>query len=795
MFISKRPGPNPGTEQGLLRALYRLAIMTVLLPPFIGGSAMMLAGFYPFPEFYTIFYDAPGLLLGAVLVVALLAVPRIHRRLIRLTKTRQPPERVTAMLRRGAIWLIGAIAVLSIIGAISADLSLTRNGHAEFDPASHVLSLLGLVPVILLCAFPILTYYFDQLGLYLAPRGIGLGTVTIATRLLLLGVVPVLVDLMLLAYFYSETGTLKAQTLAFWGLLMLASGTGTWLIWRGIMNGLSPIEDFLSRDTSNISGPFEPIVPMSIDDLGTLSAQLSETEANLHQTVAALRETESQMRHAEKLARIGRYRADISGQLYWSDETRAIVGLSPDQSELTSDFARQFIHPDDRNDLERAIAEGTAVGHFSHRHRFIRPDGSEITVLSRADVDFDADGKPIAYVGIIQDITEAVELELQLAQSQKMEAIGNLTGGVAHDFNNLLAVILGSLELVRDSSNPAEIDRFLTTAIDAANRGADLTRKMLSFARKARLEPTVLDLNQLVRETKNWSVRVLPKHIDVETSLLAGLWPIETDANLAQSAFLNLILNARDAMPRGGRLTIETANVRIDDDYVDSRAENIATGRYVLLAVTDSGEGIAPDLLTRIFDPFFTTKPPGAGSGLGLSMIQGFMKQSGGTVRVYSEPGTGTTFKLYFPALVDTTRDTEPAQIDSPARASSHARLLVVEDEASVLEVLTETLTRAGYRVDSATSGDAALVHWHRDSDYDLLITDIVMPGQLQGTHLAQVLRTMRPDLPVVFLSGYASEATVHGNGLRPEDIRLMKPVRRSDLVAAVEKALAQAHP
>jgi len=377
-----------------------------------------------------------------------------------------------------------------------------------------------------------------------------------------------------------------------------------------------------------------------------------------------------------------------------------------------------------------------------------------------------------------------------LRQSSKMEAIGNLTGGVAHDFNNLLAVILGNLELSQQVEDDEERAELINEAIDATQRGADLTRNMLAFARRAPLEPAILDLNRVVRDTKNWSARVLPETISVETSLLAGLWPIRADPASTQNAILNLMLNARDAMQQGGKLTIETTNVRIDDDYLEARGEDLEPGRHVMLAVSDTGEGIAPELMERVFDPFFTTKAPGQGSGLGLSMIQGFMKQSGGTVRVYSELGVGTTFKLYFKAesqdtLVDVRRqrgrDTQPR---------SGARILLVEDEQAVMDMLARTLRTKGYDVVEAASGDAAIKVFHDAEAFDLLLTDIVMPGLIQGPELAKRLRAIDPELPAVFMSGYANEATVHGNGLRPEDIRLMKPVKQTDLIKAIEKSV-----
>ncbi len=400
-------------------------------------------------------------------------------------------------------------------------------------------------------------------------------------------------------------------------------------------------------------------------------------------------------------------------------------------------------------------------------------------------------------VCMILDATEAVLQEQELEhqkelnrQAQKQQAIGQLTGGVAHDFNNLLAVIMGNLELLRDEETVPDRIAFIDASINATRRGADLTRSMLSFARKARLDPKSIRLNALVAETRSWAGRIMPENIEIETSLPADLWEIEADPSSTEAALLNLILNARDAMPGGGRLTIETANARIEESYTDSRKARISPGNYVMLAVSDTGEGIAPDALPRIFEPFYTTKPPGAGSGLGLSMIQGFMEQSGGTVQVYSEPGTGTTFKLYFPSRqAPAEPHPDPSVPDAPG-IGQPADILLVEDEDEVRAVLAKITSKAGHRVTVAASGDEAFALFQARPGFDLVITDIVMPGKLQGTGLGKALRELRPDLPVIYMSGYASEATVHGNGLRAEDIRLMKPVQRHDLLAAISRAL-----
>ncbi|MCT4558926.1 MAG: response regulator [Pelagimonas sp.] len=411
----------------------------------------------------------------------------------------------------------------------------------------------------------------------------------------------------------------------------------------------------------------------------------------------------------------------------------------------------------------------------------------------------------------IADKQRQKELQAQLAASQKMEAIGQLTGGVAHDFNNLLAVILGNLELIQEETIGAPAHDLVQPCIDATLRGADLTRSMLSFARKAPLKPCVLDLNTLVKDTKDWTSRTLPSTIDVETALSPDLWQTKTDPVAAESALINLILNARDAMTDGGTLTLETANITIDAVDINSYKEDISPGCYAMVAVTDTGSGIAANSLGRIFEPFFTTKPTGQGSGLGLSMVQGFMRQSDGAALVYSEQGIGTTFKLFFPAVQspDQPQDQPPQAAaqhnlvpnlgltmgpDSGSPLSSQSaskHILIAEDEPEVLRVLSAMLTTAGFRVTAAGSGDQAKSLFGNGAGFDLLLTDIVMPGRLQGTSLAHEIKQITPDLPVVFMSGYASKATVEGVELSTADIRLMKPVMRKDLLQAIENALA----
>ncbi|WP_177220541.1 ATP-binding protein [Poseidonocella sedimentorum] len=484
--------------------------------------------------------------------------------------------------------------------------------------------------------------------------------------------------------------------------------------------------------------------------------------------------------------------------LFISPKCAEIWGVGP--QELLEDPMRLLPCFEEGEEVQMIAAVNESVaagGRSSARAWMYDAAGERMAVELQVEATPRGDGSHLVN-GIYLDITKEIQAEAEarrqgeLAQQfQKTEALGQLTGGIAHDFNNILAVILGNLELLHDQVRDPGDHELIDAAIQASQRGAGLTRSMLAFAGRTRLEPEVLDINVVVREARNWMGRALPESVEVETSLLAGLWPVRVDATSLESALLNLILNARDAMDGHGRLTIETSNQRIDQEYVDSRGEQIAAGRYVMLAVSDTGSGIDPATAARIFEPFYTTKPPGSGSGVGLSMVQGFMRQSHGTVHLYTEPGHGTTFKLYFPAT-----DASAAAGDEPAPEAPHApadgkRILLVEDEDSVRTVLLSMLEAAGYSVVVAKNGDNAFDIFRTQPEFDLIVTDIVMPGQLQGTHLARRIRETKPEARFIFMSGYASEASVHGNGLRPEDMRLMKPVPRAELLQAVADALS----
>jgi two-component system NtrC family sensor kinase len=387
-----------------------------------------------------------------------------------------------------------------------------------------------------------------------------------------------------------------------------------------------------------------------------------------------------------------------------------------------------------------------------------------------------------------QEAARRAAAEETLRQSQKMEAIGQLTGGIAHDFNNLLTVIIGNLDIALRKCTDAALERPLRNALFGGQRAAQLTQKLLAFSRRQPLSPRPVDANRLIAGMSDLLRRSLGEKIDIETVGSAGLWRIEVDAAELEAAMLNLAINARDAMPDGGKLTIETTNALLDEDYA-RRLDGVKAGQYVLISVTDSGTGMTPDVMERAFEPFFTTKTEGQGTGLGLSQVYGFVRQSGGHLKIYSEEGHGSTVKIYLPRRVPDNADNEtPTQPRTNGGAGE--AILVVEDDEAVRFYTGEILDELGYRVLVAPDAKAALRFIEQPERHiDLLLTDMVMPG-LNGRQLADAARAMRPGLPVLFMTGYSRNAIVHQGRLDPGLSLIQKPFGRDALAEKVREVL-----
>ncbi|UGB44602.1 PAS domain S-box protein [Frateuria edaphi] len=479
---------------------------------------------------------------------------------------------------------------------------------------------------------------------------------------------------------------------------------------------------------------------------------------------------------------------DATGIILAANEASDILGYRPD--ELIGRSAEAFVHPDDVAIHLEAMSMAALDRFPPEEIRCLHKDGSYrwLSWVKSAD-------QGVLYASG-RDVTQQKEqaqalaaAEEALRQSQKMEAVGQLTGGIAHDFNNMLAVVMGSLDLLkrRVGDNPRAV-RQIESATDAAGRAALLTKRLLAFSRQQALNPQPIDPNRLVGEMSELLRHSIGAGIRLHTTLADGLWPIRVDANQLENVLLNLAVNARDAMPDGGCLTIETGNVQLDKHY--AAANGIRAGDYVLIAVTDNGSGMPPDVLARAFDPFFTTKEVGKGTGLGLSQVYGFVRQSGGHVKLYSEPGQGTTVRIYLPRLRE-----EPAAgwvADSdPATAPGGLQelILVVEDEPSVRQFSVDALEELGYRVLQADGAPAALRLLDRHPDVALLFTDIVMP-EINGRKLADEVHHRRPELPILFTTGYTRDAVVHQGVLDPDVELLGKPFTIDELARKVRAML-----
>ena len=419
--------------------------------------------------------------------------------------------------------------------------------------------------------------------------------------------------------------------------------------------------------------------------------------------------------------------------------------------------------------------------------------GAATTHIVWADRELDIYKAPVATGGFIigvVDVTARMRAEAMVRQSQKMEAIGHLTGGVAHDFNNLLQIISANLDLAvtgREVQADPRLRERLQNAIGAVTRGSRLTGQLLAFARRQALEPRSVDLGRIIRDMNDMLRRTLGETIQVETVIAGGLWNTLVDPNQVENTVLNLAINARDAMPDGGKLTLEVANAFLDDAYAAHHAE-VMPGQYVMLAVSDTGTGMTPEVMARVFEPFFTTKPEGKGTGLGLAQAYGFTKQTGGHIKIYSELGEGTTIKLYLPRT-RREADAPEASIGAPAQGGSE-RILVVEDDEGVRAAVVDMLTELGYRVSRADNAERALELLKSETP-DLIFTDVVMPGAIPTREFTRRAQEMHPKVRILYTSGYTQNAIVHNGKLDDDALLLSKPYRKDELARKLRSVFA----
>ena len=524
--------------------------------------------------------------------------------------------------------------------------------------------------------------------------------------------------------------------------------------------------------------------------------------------------TERQQAHTELVESERRYRRLIEAVIdyaifqldpeghvaTWNPGAQRIKGYAP--NEIIGRHFSQFYTPEDLaiEVPKRALAEAREHGRFEAEGWRVRKDGTRFWASVIIDRIVDEAGEIIGFAKVTRDLTERKraqdELKLvqeQLLASQKLEAVGQLSCGIAHDVNNRLMVVLGNIETserkARQLAGSANLQRALGHAKRGAQRAAALTSRLLAFSRRQALDPKPINVNNFLNGVQDFLQRTLGERVEVQTVGSAGLWQIEADANHLESAIINLAINARDAMPDGGKLTVEAVNVSADDDYSRANPE-LPPGQYVVICVTDTGSGMTAEVLDHAFEPFFTTKEPGQGTGLGLSQVYGFVKQSGGHVKIYSEVGHGTSIKLYFPRYLGAGLVPAAEPDELLPEGEKVETILVVEDDADLRTYVCDVLRDLNYRILSAPSAQGALtILLQEEPQVNLLLTDVVMPG-INGRELGRRAQQIRPGLKILYMTGYSRNAVVHQGRLDEGVDVLEKPVSQAKLALRVREIL-----
>ncbi|MBJ7404566.1 MAG: PAS domain S-box protein [Bradyrhizobium sp.] len=524
--------------------------------------------------------------------------------------------------------------------------------------------------------------------------------------------------------------------------------------------------------------------------------------------------TERQQAHLELLESEQRYRRLIEAVIdyaifqldpegnvaSWNPGAQRIKGYAP-QDIIGRHFSQFYTSEDIASGVpKRALAEAREHGRFEAEGWRLRKDGTRFWASVIIDRIVGEAGEIIGFAKVTRDLTERKraqdelkQVQEQLVASQKLEAVGQLSGGIAHDFNNLLMIVLGNIETAernaRQLAGTANLQRALSHAKRGAQRAAALTSRLLAFSRRQALDPKPINVNNFLSNVQDFLQRTLGERIEVETVGSAGLWQIEADANHLESAIINLAINARDAMPDGGKLTVEAVNVSADDDYSRVNPE-LSPGQYVAVCVTDTGSGMSSEVLDHAFEPFFTTKEPGHGTGLGLSQVYGFVKQSGGHVKIYSEVGHGTSIKMYFPRYLGTPQASVNEPEDVLPEGEKIETILVVEDDSDLRTYVCEVLRELNYRILASPSAQGALtILLQEEPKVDLLLTDVVMPG-INGRELGRRAQQIRPGLKVLYMTGYSRNAVVHQGRLDEGVDILEKPVSQAKLALRVREIL-----
>jgi PAS domain S-box-containing protein len=526
------------------------------------------------------------------------------------------------------------------------------------------------------------------------------------------------------------------------------------------------------------------------------TADLTRENLERRQAEECLRKSQGQLALAQQIARMGSWEWNlVDNKVQWSEETQRLYGRNPGDVSDTMDACMERIHPEDRQRVVTIMSESLVTRQpFTCVHRAMLPNGEERVMQSRGEVMVNNQGKPIKLFGVVQDITETKRAEEALSrseeklrQSQKMEAVGRLAGGVAHDFNNLLTVIGGYCEIsLQTMTGPHPLQRNIVEIQKASERASSLTGQLLAFSRKQVLQPRVFQLNDVVQGMEKMLRRLIGEDVELSISFGCGLGHIEADPGQIEQVIMNLAVNARDAMPRGGKLTISTTNITVDQK-TSFRKRTLEVGDYVMLAISDNGVGMTEEVKAHLFEPFFTTKGLGKGTGLGLATCYGIICQSGGDIRVYSEPNEGTVFKIYLPRT-----DRKPmslASTEPQIMPGGTESILVVEDDAAVRRLAVTVLRGRGYQIQECNNAFEALELLRKNAHFDLVLTDVIMP-RMSGKELSDQIKQQFPQTKVLLMSGYTDDALAHHNVLDDGLFFLEKPFSPSRLARKIREVI-----
>lgn len=532
------------------------------------------------------------------------------------------------------------------------------------------------------------------------------------------------------------------------------------------------------------------IVPFMGDNKKPISYMAMRTD------ITEQKSAKSNLTRAQKMVHIGSWELDlIREKLHWSAEIFNIFEIEEDGFAVSYEAFLDVIHPDDRNMVDSAYKDSVKNRQpYEIEHRLLMKDGRIKIVKEQCETYYDENGTPLRSIGVVHDITHRKHTEEALRRSQKMDAVGQLTGGIAHDFNNIMGIILGNVELLElQNIQDEKISKRLEPIKKSAERAVNLTRQLLSFSRRKSDQLSATNINDQISEMKSLIVHSITPEIEVAYQFSKDLWITKIDTGDFQDAVLNIVINARDAMDRSGHLTIGSTNCHLDEKYCSHNPE-VKQGDYVQLIISDNGKGMSEQQQERIFEPFYTTKAEGSGTGLGLAMVFGFVERSQGHIKAYSELGIGTTFRIYLPRVYKTNERVSVHSVDnSTSIPQGNETVLVVDDEEGLRELARDTLEYLGYKVLVSRNGKRALQVLKDNPDINLLFSDVVMPGGINGYELAEQAEEMYPHLKILLTSGYTQKAVARNSQARYANNLLSKPYSRQELAKTIRNTLGEA--